>query len=220
MSYWYLLRRPSGIDFAAVPPLSWIAFAVLVGFGQVGCSRHYRPQRAMLIFSPHFEAWDHACIYGNMRLHAHAPAHPPHNPAAAPTAANPDRWPLQVASTAFLLQWLNVGIFNAIGHAGVYYGFKLGHTVPWVSGFPFNVVAHPQYVGSVATVLGGAALVSWVLLVRALPHPASRASGMAAALGHAALARRACHAGFPLWPVAAWGFANVRLSPSGAWTAR
>ncbi|KAL4430840.1 hypothetical protein ABPG75_006096 [Micractinium tetrahymenae] len=89
VSYWYLLRRPSGIDLAAVPPLAWIAFALLVGFGQ----------------------------------------------------------------------WLNVGIFKAIGHAGVYYGFKLGHTVPWVSGFPFNVVSHPQYVGSVATVLGGAALV-------------------------------------------------------------
>lgn len=37
-------------------------------------------------------------------------------------------------------QWLNVGIFRAIGHAGVYYGFKLGHTIPWVDGFPFNVV--------------------------------------------------------------------------------
>lgn len=38
------------------------------------------------------------------------------------------------------LQWLNIGIFQAIGHAGVYYGFKLGHTIPWVDGFPFNVV--------------------------------------------------------------------------------
>ena len=37
-------------------------------------------------------------------------------------------------------------------------GFKLGHTIPWVSGFPFNVVRHPQYVGSVATVWGAAAL--------------------------------------------------------------
>lgn len=45
---------------------------------------------------------------------------------------------------------------------GVYYGFKLGHTIPWVDGFPFNVVSHPQYVGSVATVVGMAALVSAV----------------------------------------------------------
>lgn len=29
----------------------------------------------------------------------------------------------------FLLQTLNVGIFRAIGHVGVYYGFKLGHQV-------------------------------------------------------------------------------------------
>lgn len=60
-------------------------------------------------------------------------------------------------------QVLNAGIFKAIGHVGVYYGFKLGHVVPWVDGFPFNVVRHPQYVGSVATVWGAAVLVSGVL---------------------------------------------------------
>ena len=37
-------------------------------------------------------------------------------------------------------------------------GFKLGHKIPWVDGFPFNVVSHPQYVGSVLTVWGMAAL--------------------------------------------------------------
>ena len=55
-------------------------------------------------------------------------------------------------------QVLNVSIYRAIGHAGVYYGFKLGHKVPWVTGFPFNVVSHPQYVGSVLSVWGAAAL--------------------------------------------------------------
>ena len=55
-------------------------------------------------------------------------------------------------------QALNVGIFRAIGHAGVYYGFKLGHSVPWVDGFPFNVVRHPQYVGSVLSVWAAVAL--------------------------------------------------------------
>ena len=55
-------------------------------------------------------------------------------------------------------QSLNAGIFRAIGHAGVYYGFKLGEEIPWVDGFPFNVVSHPQYVGSVMTVWAGAAL--------------------------------------------------------------
>lgn len=56
-------------------------------------------------------------------------------------------------------QSLNAGIFNAIGHAGVYYGFKLGHQIPWVDGFPFNVVSHPQYVGAVMSVWAGAILV-------------------------------------------------------------
>ena len=47
-----------------------------------------------------------------------------------------------------------MGIYNAIGADGVYYGFKLGKTVPWVTGFPFNVTSHPQYIGSVLTVWG------------------------------------------------------------------
>ena len=55
-------------------------------------------------------------------------------------------------------QVLNASIFRAIGHAGVYYGFKLGHKIPWVEGFPFNVVSHPQYVGSVMTIWGAAIL--------------------------------------------------------------
>eukprot|EP00882_Tetradesmus_deserticola_P011688 GHRQ01012366.1.p1 GENE.GHRQ01012366.1~~GHRQ01012366.1.p1 ORF type:complete len:196 (+),score=42.00 GHRQ01012366.1:208-795(+) len=65
---------------------------------------------------------------------------------------------------AFLLllcygQSLNVGIFQAIGHDGVYYGFKLGRVIPWVNGWPFDTVSHPQYVGSVLTVWGMVALV-------------------------------------------------------------
>jgi methylene-fatty-acyl-phospholipid synthase len=73
-------------------------------------------------------------------------------------------------SRVSLLQWLsclllvgygqslNVGIFKAIGHVGVYYGFKLGYKVPWVRGWPFDTVAHPQYVGSVLSIWGAAAL--------------------------------------------------------------
>lgn len=51
-------------------------------------------------------------------------------------------------------QILNISIYRAIGHAGVYYGFKLGHKIPWVNGFPFNVVSHPQYVGSILSIWG------------------------------------------------------------------
>ena len=55
-------------------------------------------------------------------------------------------------------QSLNAGIFAAIGKVGVYYGSKLGHTVPWVTGWPFDTVSHPQYVGSVLSVWGLAVL--------------------------------------------------------------
>jgi len=56
-------------------------------------------------------------------------------------------------------QSLNAGIFAAIGKVGVYYGFKLGHKVPWVNGWPFDSVSHPQYVGSVLSVWALIALV-------------------------------------------------------------
>lgn len=35
VAYWWLLRRPSGIDFGAVPPTAWAAAALLGGIGQV-----------------------------------------------------------------------------------------------------------------------------------------------------------------------------------------
>jgi len=56
-------------------------------------------------------------------------------------------------------QTLNFSMYQAIGNAGVYYGFKLGSTVPWCYGFPFNVgLRHPQYVGVVFTLWGGLTL--------------------------------------------------------------
>jgi hypothetical protein len=98
-------------------------------------------------------------------------AHPPGPPPTVSVSALPTVALLVCLPMLFRpsphppLQWLNLGIFHAIGHAGVYYGFKLGHTIPWVDGFPFNVVSHPQYVGSVATLLGMAALVSGLAMV-------------------------------------------------------
>jgi hypothetical protein len=69
-------------------------------------------------------------------------------------------------------QVLNVAMYSAIGNAGVYYGFKLGRTVPWAYGFPFNVgLRHPQYVGVVLTLLGGLTVVmSKDLALLALPQ--------------------------------------------------
>ena len=58
-----------------------------------------------------------------------------------------------------VLQTLNVSMYNAIGKKGVYYGEKLGSKVPWCTSFPFSVVCHPQYVGSVLSIWGVFALV-------------------------------------------------------------
>mmetsp|Transcript_15981 Transcript_15981/g.26125 ORF Transcript_15981/g.26125 Transcript_15981/m.26125 type:complete len:285 (-) Transcript_15981:1092-1946(-) len=54
----------------------------------------------------------------------------------------------------FLGQVLNFGVYRAIGEAGVYYGCRLGKKIPWVHGFPFNFVPHPQYVGAVLSFWG------------------------------------------------------------------
>lgn len=98
--------------------------------------------------------------------------------AAAPAFSLSQVTALQWVATLALMgagQVLNVGIYKAIGKAGtrlvplpvlaslvvvrylgagVYYGTRLGRTIPWVSGFPFNVVRHPQYVGAVLTIWG------------------------------------------------------------------
>ena len=56
-------------------------------------------------------------------------------------------------------QLLNAAIYNAIGKAGVYYGYKIGVPVPWCTGFPFNVFTmHPQYAGVCLSIFGGGAL--------------------------------------------------------------
>ena len=54
----------------------------------------------------------------------------------------------------FIGQGLNVSIYRAIGKAGVYYGYRLGHKVPWATGFPFSVFPHPQYFGVCVCCLG------------------------------------------------------------------
>lgn len=82
------------------------------------------------------------------------------------------KWPERISA----LQWcgfallvgvgqaLNVSLYRAIGMRGVYYGTKLGEEVPWHDGYPFTIVAHPQYVGSVLTLWGG-----YLLLARVAP---------------------------------------------------
>jgi phosphatidyl-N-methylethanolamine N-methyltransferase len=49
-------------------------------------------------------------------------------------------------------QFLVLTVFYRLGRAGVFYGDRLGHDVPWCHGFPFSVLSHPQYVGTVLTI--------------------------------------------------------------------
>ena len=51
-------------------------------------------------------------------------------------------------------QLLNVSVFWRLGKVGVFYGNRLGHEVPWVAGFPFSVVPHPQYLGTLVSIWG------------------------------------------------------------------
>ena len=79
----------------------------------------------------------------------------------------PTASPTILALGAVLLvigQVLNVGVFWRLGKSGVFYGNRLGRTVPWVSGFPFSMVPHPQYLGTLLSVWG-------VFLIMRHPHP-------------------------------------------------
>ncbi|MEE4329527.1 MAG: methyltransferase [Wenzhouxiangella sp.] len=61
-------------------------------------------------------------------------------------------------------QVLNFGVFWRLGKVGVFYGNKLGHEVPWVQGFPFSLVPHPQYIGTLLSIWG-------LFLTMRFPHP-------------------------------------------------
>lgn len=71
--------------------------------------------------------------------------------------------PLEAPPTAIALlavglilvgQTLNLAVFQTLGKEGVFYGTRLGFDVPWHTGFPFSVVSHPQYVGTVLSIWG------------------------------------------------------------------
>jgi phosphatidyl-N-methylethanolamine N-methyltransferase len=70
-----------------------------------------------------------------------------------PLAAPP--WAL--ATGAVLIasgQFLSTSVFYQLGYVGVFYGARLGHTVPWCTSFPFAYLSHPQYVGTVLSIWG------------------------------------------------------------------
>lgn len=60
-------------------------------------------------------------------------------------------------------QALNWSVFYWLGAVGVFYGDRLGHEVCWHRGFPFSVLSHPQYVGTVLSIWG-------FFLVMRFPH--------------------------------------------------
>jgi phosphatidyl-N-methylethanolamine N-methyltransferase len=51
-------------------------------------------------------------------------------------------------------QTLSVIVFYRLGRVAVFFGDRLGYDVAWCEAFPFSVLAHPQYVGSVLTIWG------------------------------------------------------------------
>jgi protein-S-isoprenylcysteine O-methyltransferase Ste14 len=66
-----------------------------------------------------------------------------------------DALALGVAVVAILAgQFLVWSVFYRLGRAGVFYGDRLGHDVPWCHSFPFSLLSHPQYVGAVLTIWG------------------------------------------------------------------
>lgn len=74
--------------------------------------------------------------------------------------------PARLAGLALLAvgQVLNAAVFLRLGRTGVFYGNRFGQATTWVRGFPFALLAHPQYVGAVASIWG-------VFLVLRFPHP-------------------------------------------------
>lgn len=69
-----------------------------------------------------------------------------------------------VAATFFLAYGchLNVMVHHLLGTTGIYYGVELGLIDPkkivWVTGYPYSLISHPQYVGAAMQLIGGALL--------------------------------------------------------------
>jgi len=60
-------------------------------------------------------------------------------------------------------QMLNCSVFYRLGQVGVFYGNRLGYDVPWCRAFPFSLLKHPQYIGTVLSIWG-------FFLIMRFPH--------------------------------------------------
>ncbi|MDN5869642.1 MAG: hypothetical protein L0H73_02805 [Nitrococcus sp.] len=58
---------------------------------------------------------------------------------------------------------LNLSVFYRLGSTGVFYGKQFGYDVPWINGFPFSVLKHPQYIGALISIWG-------FFLIMRFPH--------------------------------------------------
>lgn len=62
---------------------------------------------------------------------------------------------LVVGSTLLVVgQILNFSVFHRLGKVGVFYGNKFGYEIPWRREFPFSLLRHPQYVGTLLSIWG------------------------------------------------------------------
>lgn len=78
---------------------------------------------------------------------------------------NTEVWLLALAALLIGVgQALNLAVFARLGRDGTFYGVRFGREVPWVTGFPFSVVPHPQYTGTVLSIWG-------LFLLARFPYP-------------------------------------------------
>jgi methylene-fatty-acyl-phospholipid synthase len=67
-----------------------------------------------------------------------------------------------IAAAFFLVYGchLNIMVHHLLGTTGIYYGVELGFIDPkkivWVTGYPYSLISHPQYVGASMQLIGGA----------------------------------------------------------------
>lgn len=80
----------------------------------------------------------------------------------------PSNWDSPIGGGALGLivvgQILNLAVFLRLGRVGVFYGNRFGRPVEWSREFPYSVLDHPQYVGTVLSIWG-------LFLLLRHPHP-------------------------------------------------
>lgn len=69
--------------------------------------------------------------------------------------AGPPAVAVGIAAAAVVAgQILNWSVFYRLGPVGAFFGDRLGHDMPRCEAFPYSLLSHPQYVGTVLTIWG------------------------------------------------------------------